>query len=232
MQMLGEKIDSHEDAAGLPRLMPNTRAQKKQTDILKVASKLFLERGYDAVSLDDILERVGGSKSTLYSYYGGKEGLFAAMVQMKCRDKLTSFLTMDIADLGPKAGLTTLGKQFWSIISDSEGQAMFRAMIAEAQRFPELASTFFAAGPEMAIRALRRNIEHWQKAGLLRCGNAEALAIQFLGIMMGNFHLKNLLGLSEPLTERQINAWVTRGVELFLEGALPRKTAGSSLEQN
>ncbi|MBV9033429.1 MAG: TetR/AcrR family transcriptional regulator C-terminal domain-containing protein, partial [Acidobacteriaceae bacterium] len=74
--------------------------------------------------------------------------------------------------------------------------------------------------------------EHWQKAGLLRCGNAEALAIQFLGIMMGNFHLKNLLGLSEPLTERQINTWVTRGVELFLEGALPRKTAGSSLEQN
>src|SRR3954452_22908098 len=223
VQLLDEKIDSHEDAAGPPRLMPNTRAQKKQTDILKVASELFLERGYDAVSLDDILERVGGSKTTLYSYYGGKEGLFAAMVQAKCRNKLTSFLTMDVADLDPRAGLTALGRKFLSIISDPEGRAMFRAMIAEAQRFPELASTFFTAGPEAGIRALRRNIEHWQKARLLRSGNAEALAIQFLGIMMGNFHLKNLLGLSETLTERQINAWVARGVELFLEGTLPRK---------
>ncbi len=202
--------------------MPNARAQKKQTAILTVASQLFLERGYDAVSLDDILERVGGSKTTLYSYYGGKEGLFAAMVQTKCRHKLASFLTMDVADLGPKAGLTALGRQFLSILSDPEGQAMFRAMIAEAQRFPELASTFFAAGPETAIRALRRNIEHWQRVRLLRSGNAEALAVQFLGILMGNFHLKNLLGLAESLTERQINAWVARGVELFLEGTLPR----------
>jgi TetR/AcrR family transcriptional repressor of mexJK operon len=223
MQMLDEKIDSHEDAAGPPRLMPNTKAQKKQTDILNVASELFLERGYDAVSLDDILERVGGSKTTLYSYYGGKEGLFAAMVQAKCRNKLTSFLTMDVTDLDPRAGLTALGRKFLLIISDPERRAMFRAMVSESQRFPELASTFFAAGPEAGIRALRRNIEHWQKAGLLRSGNAEALAIQFLGILMGNFHLKALLGLVDSLTERQINAWVARGVELFLEGALPRK---------
>ena len=223
MQILDEKINSHGDATGLPYLMPNARAQKKQADILHVASELFLERGYDAVSLDDILERVGGSKTTLYSYYGGKEGLFAAMVQNKCRDKLTFFLSMDVAELDPKAGLTALGKQFLSIISDPEGRAMFRAMIAEAQRFPKLAATFFAAGPEAAIRALRRNIEHWQKAGLLRGGSAEALAIQFLGIMMGTFHLKTLLGLREAGTERQINAWVARGVELFLEGTLPRQ---------
>lgn len=203
--------------------MPNARAQKKQTDILKAASQLFLQRGYDAVSMDDILERVGGSKTTLYSYYGDKEGLFAATVQEMCRNKIAAFLAMNVADLNPKAGLNALGKQFLLIVLDPHGQSMFRAMIAEAQRFPELAAAFFAAGPQRAICVLRRNIENWQRQGLLRCGNAEALAIQFLGMIMGNFHTRSLLGLGEPPTKRQINAWVVRGVELFLQGTLPRK---------
>jgi TetR/AcrR family transcriptional regulator, mexJK operon transcriptional repressor len=203
--------------------MPNARAQKKQTDILKAASELFLQRGYDAVSMDDILEKVGGSKTTLYSYYGDKEGLFAATVQEMCREKLAAFLAMDVTDLGPKPGLNALGRQFLLIILDPHGQSMFRAMIAEAQRFPELAAAFFAAGPERAIRVLRRNIENWQKQGLLRCGNAEVLAIQFLGVIMGNFHMRRLLGLGETLTERQISVWVARGVELFLQGALPHE---------
>ncbi len=180
------------------------------------------ERGYDAVSLDDILERVGGSKTTLYSYYGGKEGLFAAIVQRRCNEKLAPFLKMNVAEMGPRAGLIRLGKQFVSIISDPHGRSMFRTVIAEAQRFPDLASAFFAAGPEAAIRVFRRNIEHWQKEGLLRPGNSEALATQFIGLMMGNFHLKSLLGLAEALGERQIHTWVTRGVDLFLEGCLVR----------
>ncbi len=199
-------------------MISTIRAQKKQLDILNVATELFLERGYDSVTLDDILERVGGSKTTLYSYYGGKEGLFAAMVQKVCRDKLTNLLALDVAGLDPAEGLTLIGKQFVSMVSDPAGRSVFRAMIAEAPRFPDLAATFFASGPEAIIRTLRRHIDHWQKNGSLRCGNSEILATQFLGLMMGNFHLKNLLGLGETLSERQLRTWVARGVELFLEG--------------
>jgi AcrR family transcriptional regulator len=203
-------------------LISNSRNQKKQTDILKVASELFLERGYDAVSLDDILERVGGSKTTLYSYYGGKEGLFAAMVQQVCRNRLDDLLAIDATSLDPAEGLTLLGRQFVSIVTNPEGRSIFRAMIAEAPRFPELAASFFSQGPQATIKTVRHHIEHWQKKGLLRSGNPETLAIQFLGLMMGNFHLKNLLGLGEELSERQIKAWVVRGVQIFLEGMSPR----------
>ncbi|MBV8865904.1 MAG: TetR/AcrR family transcriptional regulator [Acidobacteriaceae bacterium] len=203
-------------------MISNSRAQKKQQDILNVAQQLFLKRGYDAVSLDDILEGVGGSKTTLYSYYGGKEGLFAATVEKTCHDKLGPLLAMDLTDLDPKTALNTIGRQFLAIMSDPEGRAFFRSMISEAQRFPELASRFFASGPEVMIRLLRRNIEQWQKKGLLRSGNPEMLAGQFLGLMMGNYHLKSLLNLMDPLTEKQIKTWVARGTEIFLEGAMAR----------
>jgi TetR/AcrR family transcriptional repressor of mexJK operon len=199
--------------------MLNARAEKKQTAILDVATRLFLERGYDAVSLDDILAIVGGSKATLYSYYGGKEGLFAATVQNSCKCKLASFQAVDVTDLDPKAGLTALGRQFLRAISDPHGRSMFRAMIAEAERFPDLASAFFKAGPEATILVVRRHLDHWQRQGAIRRANTESLAIQFMGLMMGNFHLKALFGLVDTLTEREINAWVTRSVDLFFDGA-------------
>jgi AcrR family transcriptional regulator len=199
-------------------LIAKAKTKKKQSDILNIAGKLFLERGYDAVSLDDILGCVGGSKTTLYSYYGCKEGLFAASVEKICRDKLHDLLAMDVTHLEPKAGLNAIGKQFLSILSDTKGSDVFRAMIAEAQRFPDLAAAFFAAGPESIIALLRRHIQHWQKQGLLRRGNAEMLAVQFLGLVMGNFHLKRLLGIQLSLTQRQINVWVAQGTDVFLEG--------------
>lgn len=199
--------------------MPNIRAQEKRTSILDAAAKLFLERGYDAVSLDDILEEVGGSKATLYSYYGGKEGLFAATVESACSCKLASLQEIDLAGLDPEAGLTLLGRKFLQAICDTHGKSLFRTMVAEAERFPQLATAFYQAGPEGVIRVLQRGVETWQAQGLIRPGNPEVLAIQFMGMLMGNFHVKSLLGLVDTLSPEQINEWVSNGVRLFLQGA-------------
>ncbi len=200
----------------------NTRTQKRQTNILNVATELFLERGYDAVSLDDVVERTGGSKTTLYSYYGGKEGLFAAIVQKACEDKLAPLLEQDVTGLHPKAGLSSIGRLFISLISNPAGCSLYRMMIAEAERFPDLASAFYAAGPKATVNLLQRHIEHWQKKSMLRSGNSETLAVQFIGIMLGNFSVRHLLGLSSGVSEREIGDWVESGVVLFLEGASGR----------
>jgi AcrR family transcriptional regulator len=196
-----------------------TRTQKKQEHIVAVATELFLERGYDAVSLDDVLERSGGSKTTLYSYYGGKEGLFAAIFQKMCRDKLGPLLLLDVDGLNPEAGLTAIGQGFLPIVAQAQGRSLFRMMVAEADRFPKLAAEFYAAGPNTVISLIRRHMERWMTQGLLRSGNAEILAIQFIGIMLGTFQTKSLLGLTGSLSAKEIKDWVSSGVKLFLEGA-------------
>jgi AcrR family transcriptional regulator len=195
-------------------------AQKKQTKILQVASEMFLERGYDAVSLDDIVEKVGGSKSTLYSYYGGKEGLFAAIVHQGCRTVLGRLLELDVSDLDVKSGLIAIGRIFLSRVSSHEGQAFYRMMIAESARFPKLVSEFYVAGPEATTKLIRKNLEHWQKKGILRLGNSETLAVQFVGLLLGHFTAKSMLGLAQDLSEEKIEDWVSSSVTLFLEGAL------------
>ena len=48
--------------------------------LLQAAAEVFFEQGYVATSIDAIIERAGGSKRNIYSEFGSKEGLFAAIV--------------------------------------------------------------------------------------------------------------------------------------------------------
>lgn len=55
------------------------RAQRER-QMLDVAEEVFAERGYGAVSMEEIAERVGLSKPMLYEYFGSKEGLLLAVI--------------------------------------------------------------------------------------------------------------------------------------------------------
>ena len=54
--------------------------EQRQEVLLKVAAEVFLEKGYSATSLDEIISRAGGSRRTIYTQFGGKEGLFKTLV--------------------------------------------------------------------------------------------------------------------------------------------------------
>jgi AcrR family transcriptional regulator len=59
----------------IPALEPGTRTQ-----VLKAAATLFAERGFDAVSVREIVEAAGVTKPALYYHFGSKEGLAAAIM--------------------------------------------------------------------------------------------------------------------------------------------------------
>src|SRR4030081_3359454 len=61
-------------------------ADQRRERIVRLAAPLFLKKGYDNVSIDEIIGVAGGSKATIYAWFGGKEGLFEAVVKQKCRD--------------------------------------------------------------------------------------------------------------------------------------------------
>lgn len=59
---------------------PQTRRGiERRLALLLSATELFLQNGYDAVSLDDIVQHAGGSKTSIYKYFGNKDGLFTAI---------------------------------------------------------------------------------------------------------------------------------------------------------
>ena len=79
-----------------------------------MAAPLFLKKGYDNVSIDEIIGVVGGSKATIYAWFGGKEGLFEAVVRQKCHDVT---LAIDVDTSGTlEEQLTRIGHSFLAMV--------------------------------------------------------------------------------------------------------------------
>lgn len=81
---------------GRPR--QNKKAKPTKTIILEVATRLFLEQGYQIVSMDDVAKQCGVTKATVYYYYATKADLFTdAMVQMmiRIRKRMLNLLSED-----------------------------------------------------------------------------------------------------------------------------------------
>ncbi len=88
--------------------------EQRRERIIRLAWPLFLKKGYDNVSIDEIIGVVGGSKATIYAWFGGKEGLFEAVVRQKCRDVVVAIHVDTTGSL--EAQLTEIGQSFLAMV--------------------------------------------------------------------------------------------------------------------
>ena len=73
-----------------------TGSERRQ-QLIEIARSLFAERGYDGTSIEEIAQRANVSKPVVYEHFGGKEGLYAVVVDREMSallDGITSSLTM------------------------------------------------------------------------------------------------------------------------------------------
>src|SRR5438270_2697592 len=76
-----------------PRVRMTGRERREQ--LLDVGRALFAEKGFEATSIEEIAARAGVSKPVVYEHFGGKEGLYAVVVDREMSDlleRLTSAL--------------------------------------------------------------------------------------------------------------------------------------------
>jgi AcrR family transcriptional regulator len=91
--------DGHnETMPSTPNSPPRTRmtGKERREQLLEIGRSLFAERGFDATSVEEIAAKAGVSKPVVYEHFGGKEGLYAVVVDREMRtllDMVTSALT-------------------------------------------------------------------------------------------------------------------------------------------
>lgn len=197
------------------------RADHRRTALLEAAATLFFEQGYAATRIDSIIERAGGSKRTIYETFGSKEGLFSALIG----DLATNvILTLDPPDTGGRdlrAVLTAFGQRLMSLYMSPAFVGIYRTVIAEATRHPELGRTFFERGPARAAARLAERLEAAKAAGEIRVHDCSRLADHFMGLIRDNLHLEVVLGLRAPPNEAAMRRAVRSAVDVFLGGILP-----------
>ena len=84
---------------------------------------------------------------------------------------------------------------------------------------PELSERFWALGPARTIAAFERYFAEQTRRGVLNLADANLAARQFLGILLGSFHMECLLGVREIPTPEKIEAFVRIAIKRFLDGS-------------
>ena len=59
--------------------------KERREQLLDVGRKLFAEKGFESVSVEEIAAKAGVSKPVVYEHFGGKEGLYAVVVDREMR---------------------------------------------------------------------------------------------------------------------------------------------------
>lgn len=190
-------------------------AQQKREAITTAAAALFLERGYDGTSLARIAEAAEVSKSTLFKQFPTKAALFEAIVTESWkRDDADAVDQPQSGDL--RAGLTAVGHRYAELIGRPTMAALFRIVIAELPRFPELGQMQFQLGKLPYFTSVQRYLEAEHEAGNADVPDAESAANQFLG-MIANYVLwpRMLLTDWNPTTD-EVDTAVDEAVRTML----------------
>lgn len=195
---------------------PAERGSAKKQSVLKAALRLFLEQGYGPTSMDAVARAAGVSKATLYAHIKNKEELFAAIVASLVASHAANFPAFETGHDDVRVELLRFARDHVALLLSEEGAAMYRIVIAEAPRFPELGRTFFENGPAIRYRALVDYLKHADERGLLKIDNPRLAAGEFVAMVGGTLHLRAMLGLSEEILEAEQAAVVEHAVETFL----------------
>jgi TetR/AcrR family transcriptional regulator of autoinduction and epiphytic fitness len=158
------------------------RRGESREAIVAAAERLFLDRGFGAVSMDELAEAAGVARRTLYNQFTNKEEIFREMLS-RVSGQLGNALPPGIETQGDvEAVLRLVARRILDLHTDTAYLGFIRMVVADSRQFPWIASAFEAVMEPQAER-FARYLAHLTTVGILDCGNPQLAAHQFMGIV-------------------------------------------------
>ncbi len=180
------------------------------------ALQVFLARGYQGATIEQLARAAGVTKRTIYADYGDKAGLFAAMVE-----QLAGEISHESDD---EETVETLATRIVFRTHSDELVGLHRLVMAESVRFPELAASFHQRADARHIAALRGRLvrQHGEQAG--------RLAVSLFSLLLGEPHRCRLLGITRAPTQAEAARLAAQALDLVTYRASgdPQPSTGSA----
>lgn len=184
--------------------------------LLDAALKLFLEHGYGNLNMETIAKEGRVSLRTIYSQFGGKAGLFGALIR-RCSNQFVAGLSEEDT---PEQALTLFAQNYLHRVTRPDAVRMRAILIAESPRFPDLATQFYEQGPQRTLEQLTQFFAGQQRGGCFVALEPRFLAEQFISSLRGERLQQLQLGLVATPDEQEIISWAQQATQLFLYGCL------------
>jgi AcrR family transcriptional regulator len=201
---------------------PKELAGEVDARILAAARKVFLERGFEGASIDEIAEVARSGKPTIYARFRDKRALFTAVVMRDVLSSITEFKAEVPAGSNIEERLTSAASTLLHWGLDSERIALMRLAVAEARRFPDLASTVRRRARDLSTELGVRMLGQLTQSDELRSLPAFApehlatTARLFLDLVGVPLLFQALFEVNTDTLEAEIDTHVERAVAFFL----------------
>lgn len=192
------------------------RSMQKRATILDASTRVFLEKGFSESGMTEIAAQAEVSTATLYNHFAGKEELFDAVVE-RLWHKLRPEEGPEAWDMPPDQALTHFGRSVLKVLLSPTSLALFRVVIAQAGRFPEMTQAFRYHGDEAIIQTLAQYLSRQTKLGVLAVNQPDQAARQFLGMVKETVFWPRVLGVGKPPSKREVEDAVSNAVSIFLK---------------
>ena len=150
--------------------------------IVEAAERLFLERGFGSVTMDELAEAAGVARRTLYNQFASKEEIFREML-LRVSGQLEDAFPPGIETQGEvKDVLRLIARMVLGLHKNPEYLGFLRMVVADSRQFPWIAEEFAAVMEPQAER-LVRYLAHLTAMGTLDCRNPMLAAHQFMGML-------------------------------------------------
>jgi AcrR family transcriptional regulator len=198
--------------------MPNkrSRGEVRNGKIQKVAADLFLKRGYDGVSIDKIVELAGGSKSTIYSEFGGKCGLFISSVENLCRQSNEPLAKIDYTGLNLEQSLKKLSFHILKLITANRSVELHRLAIGEAVNCPEVGEAWYRHGPARTASFIRSVLETHRDELRKTTVPIERMAVMLHDSLTGDVLYRLLAGAGKHENNDELERLARAAVDVIL----------------
>src|SRR5580692_3110172 len=187
-----KKAESRKWRSDDPRRL---RMAEKRAEILRAARPILLRDGLGGTTLDRVAAEGKISKMTLYRHFPNKEALFEGLVTAMCeylREGLENASSATVDKPAAKRLRDEL-RAFTAALLEPDALALYRLIVADGWRFPDLARVFDQSG----MRIIRRRIAQMLESGGLPANKSRQVAAEVVAIVLGDAYQRALLGIVE-----------------------------------
>jgi TetR/AcrR family transcriptional repressor of mexJK operon len=164
-----------------------SRSDRKRKLLLSVATEVFLDKGYDGTSMDDVAAKAGVSKPTVYRFFSDKERLFAEIVRATTGeiDELVRLVVETLAEqTSVESGLVVLARRFLRSLMQPRILRLRRLVMANAERFPNVGRSWYEQGFERVLATLATSFRSLADRKLLHIADPLVAANHFVGMLL------------------------------------------------
>ena len=188
--------------------------------LLEAAGEVFLEEGFEKAGMNQIIQRSGGSLSTVYKIFGNKEGLFAAVLEYKMAlifEGIEQKIALGEEDLS--GFLMAVGSEFLDLVSTQDAVLFHRLIISEGHRDNgKLGKLFLDHAGDKIATLITLRLDAAKAQGKIRVQDTNLASHQFLHALKDPFLFRRVLGVEIDISPEAKARALAQLVGIFCKG--------------